>query len=62
MDHTMKGNNSIQCSVSSCAHHNSAQNACSLSSIHVGTCGPAPRDCACTECSSYELSRQKSGM
>ena len=31
-----KANNSIKCSVSSCAHHNSAQSACNLSSIQVG--------------------------
>ena len=30
-----KANNSIKCSVSSCAHHNSAQSACNLSSIQV---------------------------
>ena len=57
----MKANESIQCSVSNCAHHNGVENVCSLSAIHVGACGPATRDCACTECSSYELSRQKGG-
>ena len=38
MNHS-KANNSIKCSVSSCAHHNSAQSACNLSSIQVGCCG-----------------------
>ena len=41
-----KANNSIKCSVSSCAHHNSAQSACNLSSIQVGCCGPATKECA----------------
>ena len=54
MNHS-KANNSIKCSVSSCAHHNSAQSACNLSSIQVGCCG-------CTECASYEMSKQKSGF
>ncbi|MDY3015048.1 MAG: DUF1540 domain-containing protein [Evtepia sp.] len=53
-------NHSIRCSVSSCAHHNKAQSACSLSSIQVGTCGPASKDCACTECASYQLSKNGS--
>ena len=47
-----KANNSIKCSVSSCAHHN----------IQVGCCGPATKECACTECASYEMSKQKSGF
>ena len=37
-----KANNSIKCSVSSCAH--------------------ATKECACTECASYEMSKQKSGF
>ena len=57
-----KANNSIKCSVSSCAHHNSAQSASNLSSIQVGCCGPATKECACTECASYEMSKQKSGF
>ena len=53
----LKANNSITCSVSSCAHHNGAQSVCSLSAIQVGTCGPTSKDCACTECASFELSK-----
>lgn len=53
----LKANNSIKCSVSSCAHHNGAQSVCSLSAIQVGTCGPTSKDCACTECASFELSK-----
>lgn len=48
-------NENIKCSVSSCAYHNAAKSVCSLSSIKVGTCGPASKDCACTECASFEL-------
>lgn len=55
---TMKANSSIKCSVSSCAHHNGAESVCSLSAIQVGTCGPTSKDCSCTECASFELSRK----
>ena len=55
----MNANNSIKCSVSSCTHHNSV---CSLSSIQVGCCGPTTKECACTECASYEMSKQKNGF
>jgi hypothetical protein len=27
----------------------------------VGTCGPTSKDCACTECNSFELSKQNCG-
>ena len=54
----MNANNSIKCSVSSCTHHNSAKSVCSLSSIQVGCCGPTTKECACTECASYEMSKQ----
>ena len=62
MNNRMHANQNIQCSVSSCTHHNAAQSVCSLSSIRVGTCGPATKECACTECASYERSHQKSGQ
>ena len=57
MNGNMNANNSIHCTVSSCAHHNGAKSVCSLNSIKVGTCGPATKDCACTECASFELSK-----
>lgn len=57
MNHSMNANNNIKCSVSSCTHHNSAKSVCSLSSIQVGCCGPATKECA-----SYEMSKQKSGL
>ena len=62
MDQNKSCNTSIKCSVSSCTHHNSAKSVCSLSSIQVGCCGPATKECACTECASYEMSKQKSGL
>ena len=52
-----KANNSIKCSVSSCAHHNSAQSACNLSSIQVGCCGCTPTKADGTECSSFAPSK-----
>ena len=58
----MNANNSIKCSVSSCTHHNSAKSVCSLSSIQVGCCGPTTKECACTDCASYEMSKQKNGF
>ena len=58
----MNANNSIKCSVSSCTHHNRAKSVCSLSSIQVGCCGPTTKECACTECASYEMSKQKNGF
>ena len=61
MNDRMNANTSIMCSVSSCAYHNSAKSACSLSSIQVGCCGPTSKECACTECASYEFSQRKSG-
>lgn len=61
MENNCSCNNSIQCTVSSCAHHNDAKSTCSLSSIRVGTSGPASKDCACTECASFEYSKANSG-
>ena len=62
MENKMNANNSIQCTVSSCAYHNDAKSVCSLSAIKVGTCGPTSNDCTCTECASFELSKQKSSF
>jgi len=62
MDRKMNANNSIKCSVSTCAFHNSDKRACSLSSIQVGSDGPAAKDCSCTECASFELSKQNGGF
>ena len=50
MNHSMNANNNIKCSVSSCTHHNSAKSVSSLYSNQVGCCGPATKECACTEC------------
>ncbi len=62
MNDNKNANSSIKCSVSSCAHHNNAKSVCSLSAIQVGSCGPASKDCACTECSSFELSKSNGGF
>ena len=55
---TKSCNTSIQCTVSSCAHHNS-QNCCSLQSIKVGCCGTTPTKCEGTECASFQLGTTK---
>ena len=49
-----KANQSIQCSVVSCAHHCQDQQYCGLDSIQVGTheCDPS-RD-RCTDCQSFD--------
>jgi len=58
MNGNMNANNSIKCTVSSCAFHNGAKSVCSLNSIQVGTSGPTSKDPACTECASFELAKQ----
>ena len=51
----MDTNNSIKCTVSSCAHHSKAQNYCSLPEIQVGcTCGTVT-SCQGTECALFRL-------
>lgn len=57
MNDKMNANSNIKCTVSSCAYHNNNKGLCSLSSIQVGTCGPASKDCSCTECASFHLSK-----
>ena len=49
-----KANNSIKCSVSSCAHH-CEQNCCTLNEIKVGCCESNVCDCGETECASFKL-------
>lgn len=46
-------NNSIKCSVTSCAHHCHDKNYCTLGEIKVGCCDPTVTDCSDTECSSF---------
>lgn len=48
-------NNSIKCSVKSCAYHCDEQNYCSLNEIKVGCCDPSVTNCGSTECASFEL-------
>ena len=50
----MTCNNSIKCTVTTCAHHSKEGNCCSLSQIQVGCCGTgAATDCRGTECASF---------
>ena len=60
MNHS-KANNSIKCSVSSCAHHCDDKNYCTLHEIKVGCCTPGATSCASTECASFELSHGRQG-
>ena len=50
-------NNSIKCSVSSCAHHCQNQNYFTLNEIRVGACEANATTCANTECASFQLGR-----
>ena len=51
-------NNSLKCSVSSCAPHCGNQNCCSLHEIKVGCTQPNATSCASTECASFQLGHQ----
>ena len=48
-------NQSIQCSVISCAHHCGDKDYCSLKEIKVGCCDPSVAGCDQTQCSSFDL-------
>lgn len=48
-------NNSIKCSVNSCAYHCGEQNYCTLNEIKVGCCDSNVTNCASTECASFQL-------
>lgn len=53
---TMNGKNeSIQCTIKSCAHHAKDENYCSLDKILVGTHEANPTEKACTDCESFEM-------
>ena len=47
-------NNSIKCSVNSCAYHCGEQNYCTLNEIKVGCCDSNVTNCASTECASFQ--------
>lgn len=48
-------NQSIHCSVSSCAHHAAGQDYCTLKEIKVGCCDNSVAKCDQTECASFHL-------
>lgn len=50
-------NESIQCTIKSCAHHAQDANYCSLDHILVGTHEENPTDKQCTDCESFEKKR-----
>ena len=47
-------NQSIKCTVSSCAYHRQDKDYCSLSSIQVGTHESNPNESKCTDCESFQ--------
>ncbi len=50
-----KANRSIQCTVTSCAHHCGDVQYCSLNTIQVGTHEQNPTMDQCTDCQSFDL-------
>ena len=51
---TKQGNRNIQCSVDTCAYHNT-KNFCTLEQIKVGCCDSVPTTCRGTECASFQI-------
>lgn len=51
----MSKNESIQCTIETCAHHAQEENYCSLDQILVGTHEANPTDKQCTDCESFEM-------
>lgn len=54
MEHK-NANESIQCSVNSCAHHCQDKNCCTLQAIKVGCCDASVSKCDQTQCASFDL-------
>lgn len=50
-----QSNPCIKCTVSSCAYHNSKDQACTLQSIQVGYCNSHVANPGETECASFKL-------
>ena len=50
-----KRNESIKCTVNSCAHHCQDADYCSLNAIQVGTHETNPTEIKCTDCESFKL-------
>ena len=48
-------NKSIQCTVTSCAHHCKNEQFCGLNAIKIGTHEKSPSMNQCTDCKSFEL-------
>lgn len=48
-----KANKCIECTVTECKNHCTAENYCSLDSILVGTHESNPTESACTDCKSF---------
>ncbi len=50
----MQKNESIECTVTSCAHHANSEDYCTLNSIMVGTHESNPTQKECTDCESFD--------
>lgn len=56
-----KPNQSIHCTVKSCAHHNKTSDYCVLDKINVGTHEADPTVCECVDCESFVLDNCSKG-
>lgn len=52
---TNQVNQSIKCSVKSCAYHGCDKDYCTLNEIKVGCCDPTVACCDQTQCASFHL-------
>ena len=50
-----KPNESIKCTVNSCAHHCQSIDYCSLTAVQIGTHETNPTEKKCTDCESFRL-------
>ncbi|NLK37239.1 MAG: DUF1540 domain-containing protein [Epulopiscium sp.] len=50
-----KANESIRCSVTSCRHHCTSKDYCSLQTVQIGTHEYCPTEDQCTDCKSFAL-------
>ncbi len=48
-----KANKSIECTVSECKYHCSAENYCSLDTVKIGTHESHPTEKQCVDCESF---------
>ncbi|MBR3641790.1 MAG: DUF1540 domain-containing protein [Oscillibacter sp.] len=53
--HSCTPNQSIQCTVTSCANHCGGENYCSLRAVNIGTHEANPTEVQCVDCESFRM-------